>query len=444
MGQNLLDSDASIDSSVSGGGVWKPKVNPEWMSGDNFQSLHSALCPPLDTSEDVVHDAESPTCAPDCTNFCTDFGNTVDPFRNPFAVRTTPEDETTQSNADRSKRQLQEELANEIETARAVAQAQVDYGFNTLKMMRLRKVPTESICYKSLIEACGRCGIVHRAQQIMEIMTRDGMILDSEVYSAYIKAFSNVDDAMPTLSRVTEDTVSEFSVNKSSLSEATSSGLKFLNSSQGDTDQSLRSSTTKNSSTKFLDGLSSTIATNKRAWKAAKLKRTKRLSKHRLTKQKDLIVTNTIKTHIEMSSCILEDLYPGISIDTDDSCLKCSRICSEDDIILGWKPSQVRDFSTVCPSCKHKFVAKFTVSCKSVSFEGSQGIGTPLYCDFLSPWVVLREIRSIIANPVGAKAAKLLGVKNTIEQVGIDGIINPNWREGTGMNTTLWWNLIVM
>eukprot|EP01083_Nonionella_stella_P248457 860148_1 len=145
----------------------------------------------------------------------------------------------------------------------------------------------------------------------MEIMTRDGMILDSEVYSAYIKAFSNVDDAMPTLSRVTEDTASEFSVNKSSLSEATSSGLSFLNSSQGDTDQSLRSSTTKNSSTKFLDGLSSTIATNKRAWKAAKLKRTRRLSKHILTKQKDLIVTNTIKTHIEMSSCILEDLYPG-------------------------------------------------------------------------------------------------------------------------------------
>mmetsp|Transcript_2522 Transcript_2522/g.3706 ORF Transcript_2522/g.3706 Transcript_2522/m.3706 type:complete len:170 (-) Transcript_2522:262-771(-) len=138
------------------------------------------------------------------------------------------------------------------------------------------------------------------------------------------------------------------------------------------------------------------------------------------------------------------DLYPGINIDKSDTCPKCSRVLDQDNIILGWKPCQVEDFSTMCPSCKHRFVPKFSVSCDLESFEGSQGKGTPLYCDYLSPWVLLQEIRSLLETSVGGKAAKILGVESSDnKKIDIDGIIDPTFREGSGINATLWWNTIV-
>jgi len=157
-------------------------------------------------------------------------------------------------------------------------------------------------------------------------------------------------------------------------------------------------------------------------------------------------VTSAISIHLQMSHCILEDLYPGIQIDADsDTCPKCSRVLVQDDVIVGWKPCQVNDFTTICPSCKHRFVPKFSVSCDLESFEGSQGVGSTLYCDYLSPWVLLREIRSLVApstSLVGGKAAQVLGVGND-DCYPIDVLLDPKFREGT-KNATLFWNMIVL
>jgi len=475
--KNLLDQcpeSPSNCSSVSGRSPWKPKVNPPWMANDNhFQSLHTSFSPPRPTDPqevgevEVVHDEDegavvNDCCAPECS--WTGLGAAIDPsayIGNPWA-KTTVGDILNDNTKEVIKSSSEEELECELEKAKAIAKAQVDLGFNTLRMMRQRKLPTESITYKTLIEACGRCGIAHRAQQLMEMMTQDGMALDSEVYFAFIKAFSNIsegEEGMNSLSRVTEDTASEFSANKSTTasefsanksinapSVASSSFSHFNNSSsQGDsgTDQSLRSSMMKMSSTKFMDGVQNVLTANKRAFKHAKKKRIKRLSKTQsLTKKKNLRVTSAVATQIEMSSIFLEDLYPNIIIDTDNSCPKCARTLIEDDIIRGWKPCQVKDFSTMCPSCKHRFIPKFSISCTFPDFEGSQGKGTPLYCDYLSPWVLLQEIRSLITNSVAGKAAKILGVENK-NCIGIEGIIDPSFRAGNGINATLWWNLIL-
>lgn len=335
-----------------------------------------------------------------------------------------------------------------ISKARAIAKAQIDLGFNTLRMMRRRKLPTESITYKTLIEACGRCGIAHRAQQLMEMMTQDGFALDSEVYYAYVNAFSHIDSQeLPPLIKET-DTSSDISANLSHQSE--SSGLSFLNSSKGETERSLKSM--MRTGNKFMNGvqnvMSSTIAANRRAYKNAKRKRTKRSSVRTLTKKENLRLTSAITVHLQLSSCILEDLYPGIKIDADsDTCPKCSRVLDQDSIISGWNPCQVNDFTTICPSCKHRFVPKFCVACDLDSFEGSQGLGTPLYCDYLSPWVLLREIRSLVTpstSLAGGKAAKVLGVESDGSRpIGVDKIIDPTFRDGSGINATLWWNMIV-
>lgn len=82
---------------------------------------------------------------------------------------------------------------------------------------------------------------------------------------------------------------------------------------------------------------------------------------------------------------------------------------------------------------------------------GSQGKATPLYCDYLSPWVLLQEIRGLInterAPQLASKAAKFFGIEDDSNNVevkgGVDAIIDPKFRDGNGINATLWWNMIV-
>lgn len=315
-------------------------------------------------------------------------------------------------------------------------------------MMRTRKLVSEAITYKSLIEACGRCGIAHRATQLLEMMTQDGLVLDSEIYFCFMKAFSHGD------AETTEDTVSEFSAYApSAVSGISSSGHVFNRRSSADSEMTFGSKLTKHSA-RFLGEINhvmtSSLEENKRAFKSARSKRMSRLFKKTLTKERDIVVTNAVRTHVDLSNCILEDLFPGLLLDTNsDTCPKCSCVLNQDEIILGWTPCEVKDFSTTCPSCKHRFVPKFSVSCNLESFEGSQGEGTPLFVDYLSPWVLLRQIKNIISpspSIMGDKTVKIMSADsngNNDTPLGVEAIIDPKFREGNGINATLWWNIIV-
>ena len=58
--------------------------------------------------------------------------------------------------------------------------------------------------------------------------------------------------------------------------------------------------------------------------------------------------------------------------------------------------------------------------------EGSQGPSTPLFCEFLSPWVLRQELHNEVRSDEG-----------------ISAILRPEWRSKADLNSTLWWNLIV-
>merc|ERR1739845_247809 len=73
----------------------------------------------------------------------------------------------------------------------------------------------------------------------------------------------------------------------------------------------------------------------------------------------------------------------------------CSRILSEDEVIMGWESCSFRDYTT-------------------------------LYCEFLSPWVLRKELHAA-----------------TRGDNGMNIILDPEWRSGTDINATLWWNMIV-
>jgi hypothetical protein len=77
------------------------------------------------------------------------------------------------------------------------------------------------------------------------------------------------------------------------------------------------------------------------------------------------------------------------------------------------------------------------VTCDALDFMGSQGIQTPLYCEFLSPWVLRKEFHRVIK---GGDAVERLDANI---QLGIYKILDPSWRCGTDIRATMFWNLVV-
>lgn len=79
---------------------------------------------------------------------------------------------------------------SKIEEAKAKASAQLDLAFEMIDIMRQRKLAISPIIYKTLINACGRCGDADRATLLLSRMHEDNIIADGIVYSCLVTAFS--------------------------------------------------------------------------------------------------------------------------------------------------------------------------------------------------------------------------------------------------------------
>ena len=350
-------------------------------------------------------------------------------------------------------RQSLTNLDDDIAVARTIARAQIDLAFHTLSLMRARKLPPEPAIYKLLIQACGRTRVTHRASQIMEMLARDGLATNSEIYTSLIQAFSN-DDSQPSslspLYQLQMENMSSLSssnhgssalLDASNTSRSDSRRLSFTGSDAGseysmDRISEHASSTTggsgseqgsaaKKSKARMKNAKGSLSSAISSKFKSAKSKN--KLSQSATSKKQKLKVTAAIAKQNELGEGLLDSLYPNLNIDVENVCPKCSTALSETALASGWTAGNSNEYETKCSACSHKFVPNFVVTCKSPTFEGSQGKGTPLYCDLLSPWVLLREIRSVITASGG-----------------VDCILDKNFRNGKDIRTTLWWNMVVL
>ena len=339
---------------------------------------------------------------------------------------------------------------SEFQEARIKALAKVDLAFSVLRAMTdLRCLDPDPDSYKCLMEACGSCGDAERATLLMGMVRKHGLVADSEMYSCYIDAFSVQSSAItagPGVLANVPSNVSDWmrgSHQPESLTPLSRSfsadNIKWSSSSATDlfkiqNNKSHLAITAFNDSDFTSDGdisvddntLLTSASSNFNA-NQVKPPKTKKKRKAPVGKNKGLLVTDMVKKQVMLGENLIDYIYPGISFDTScDSCPKCSTVLSEDDIVSGWLPCAFRDYTTVCPQCRHRFVPHFSVSCSSDSFEGSQGKSTPLYCEFLSPWVLRKELQNVILSPEGA-----------------DAMLNLEWRNGTDINATLWWNMII-
>lgn len=147
---------------------------------------------------------------------------------------------------------------------------------------------------------------------------------------------------------------------------------------------------------------------------------------------KEIIVTEPIMRQISLGENLLELLYPNISIDADtDTCPRCRSTLTDDDIVKGWILGDAQSYTTTCPYCTLKFVSHFSVQSTSTSFIGSRGPSSPLVCERLSPWVIQKELRTVMNN------------NDTSSIENMNNFVDPKWREKETKNAVLWWNLIL-
>uniref|UniRef100_A0A7R9VZE9 Uncharacterized protein n=1 Tax=Pseudictyota dubia TaxID=2749911 RepID=A0A7R9VZE9_9STRA len=365
--------------------------------------------------------------------------------------------------------------AARFEEAQAVARAQLDLGCSVLSTMtELRRLDPDPDVYKGLMEACGRCGDADRATELMGMVRNDGLVADSEMYSCYVEAFSAQGASMmfgigrdalgsspmmrASAQRWMERSVSDrrslvaftprasqkklgksvleaFKVkSEKDISLAPTEDSDESTTGTSDGASSLSSSTAAQRTPQARAGsgvigdlFSSISGSGNSSMKKRKSKRLSTSTSSKKKKKRKMPVTEDVKQQVLLGAKLLECLYPDVCIDTtSDACPQCSSPLSEDDIVSGWTPRAFRDYSTACPQCRHRFVPRFTVLSSAETFLGSQGPSTPLYCEFLSPWVLRKEMQNVLQ-----------------QKEGIDEVLSPEWRSGADINATLWWNMIV-
>ena len=141
----------------------------------------------------------------------------------------------------------------------------------------------------------------------------------------------------------------------------------------------------------------------------------------------EFYVTEAVERQIELGENLLEVVFPDISVDTDnETCPRCNFLLSDDDVVNGWTAGDSNDYTTSCPNCTQRFVPHFCVQSSSPKFVGSKGPSSPLMCERLSPWVLQKEIRSVMSD-----------------REGIENLLDPAWRDEEYKNSVLWWNLVL-
>jgi hypothetical protein len=395
----------------------------------------SSLVSKIKTSVDTeMDDSFRRSVVPDCaTNICSPCSGTVS--RNVITSETIatlkPQDKTNSAvgrgEADMDVINSDDTISEaDVEAAKLVANRQLDLAFSVLETKSLRRLPADQDALRAIMEACGRCGSTSRATQLITMMKQQYLTVDSDIYSNYLTTFSVANEIDP------DEPIKYPLMNVPLSSSFNPSAIKIEPSKKWFHKMKANKSrkTTSVSTSMHASDTSSSNGTKSES----SLGNPKKLRHPALSKtssrhpSNDSQTTDDIDRHIAMGECLLkDDVYGGIEIeDKGDNCPQCSAFLTTEELMAGWSTCKFTEYTTTCPHCKNKFIPRFVVKSKSPEFVGTQGAGTPLYCEFLSPWVLRREI--YLAMDGGDN---------------IDAILDPEERRRNNFNAKLWWNMIV-
>eukprot|EP00977_Amphora_coffeiformis_P028390 scaffold34946_cov153-Amphora_coffeaeformis.AAC.1 len=335
----------------------------------------------------------------------------------------TSTSKTEQSEDNQPRSRFRDKLSDlQIEEAKAKGRAQLGLAFEMLTMMKKRGLRADPEAYQCLIDACGRVGDTKRATELLGKMHEDGIVADGTVYACLVSAFSadsawkdsQKEEELPEWANSTAVEMDWNKLQKRSIFDRLVSQVVDVDESDDDegndeeltTYQKLRKRVLK---ARQKDGKSTGNG--------------KEESKQRM----EFFVTEQVEQQITLGENLLEIVCPDISVDTENEfCTRCNFLLSDDHVVEGWTPGDYNDYTTACPNCTQRFVPHFCVQSSSPTFIGSKGPASPLFCERLSPWVLQKEIRTVM---------------NDVE--GIDNLLDPKWRVKENKNAVLWWNLVL-
>ena len=315
----------------------------------------------------------------------------------------------------------------EIEEAKATARAQLGLCFEMLDMMKKRGLKAEPDAFQYLIEACGRCGDTDRASNLLGRMHEDGIVADGVVYSWLVTAFSS-ENAWNKLSGKNAEDLPDWAngasvemdwnkLQKRSMREKAKDRLK--NFAEDDEDEEEAVGVRRKSVVRMKQMIRRRMGTEND-------QRLEPIIKAPSLEDK-AFVSEAVLRQILLGESLLEIVYPDISIDTDNElCPRCNKLLTDDEVVAGWTNGNAQDYTTKCSICPQRFVPHFCVQSTASGFVGSKGPGTPLLCERLSPWVLQKELRSVMSD-----------------REGIEDLLDPDWRAKETKNAVLWWNLIL-
>lgn len=308
-----------------------------------------------------------------------------------------------------------------IMEAKETSKAELGIAFEMLKMMKERGLSADPEAYQCLIDACGRCGDTDRATQLLSRMHEDGIVADGVVYSSLVAAFS-AENAWKQASGDVREELPEWANGAASmdmdwntLKVHRRSYIDIVKDKFGATDEIEQGEG-------HPAGLRNTFKRMISRQNANQAAKKGMVQENTYTEQ---FVTDQVLRQILLGENLLEIVYPDITIDTDNEfCPRCNFYLSDDDVVTGWTAGNSQEYKTQCPNCLTKFVPHFCVQSTLPSFVGSRGPASALFCERLSPWVLKKELRSVISG-------------------GIEDLLSPEWREKESKNAVLWWNLIL-
>ena len=321
---------------------------------------------------------------------------------------------------------VDEQRELQIDEAKVVANAQLDLAFSTLNTLYLRKEYADVDGYKFLMDACGRCGSTTGATELMANMRQERILIDGEIYSKYLQAFSVANEIRPDepiespLTNVPLSDNNDLYLNQREKEKKWFNHFKTPNKVM--TDDSLMTTETSEQSSNVFDGASS--QSSKPDYMITPTIQVSTKKRKKLTRKEELQVTEQVDRHMAIGDSLLEYLYNDLKLDATNACPQCSKVLNEDEVMMGWNLCSFTDFNTKCNNCNQSFVPTLVVTSSTSTFEGSQGVGTPLFCELFSPWVLRKQLYMATNN------------------CDIDDMLHPDWRKGTDINSTLWWNLI--
>ena len=338
-------------------------------------------------------------------------------------VNTGKTGESNKTDDSKQRKRFHDKLSDlQIEEAKATGRAQLALAFEVLTMMKKRGLQADPEAYQSLIDASGRVGDTKRATELLAKMHEDGIVADGTVYACLVSAFSAEsawkdkaqEEELPEWANSTAVEMDWNKLQKRSFLE------RMIGQVTADDDDDDDDSENEN--------LTTYQKLRKRVFKTRNKDNAQNGGANKTEDTKmEFFVTEAVERQIALGENLLEIVFPDISVDTENEvCPRCNYFLDDDNVVAGWTPADNNDYTTTCPNCTQRFVPHFCVQSSSPTFMGSKGPASPLLCERLSPWVLQKEIRSVMSDVNG-----------------IDSLLDPAWREKEYKNGVLWWNLVL-